>query len=351
MTESSVFMNTIRVFTSLFLLNATLLLALNSRSQTTQAPVSSNEANAMANAPALPRGLSGWAYEYNDAVVKEMTNFNAGPHLKFKYFFPYAGSPEFNTNTREATIYYNPAKTSDRYAEALPPGTLIMPIVDCAARQHQFDGWTDDQYKAAASLVADAIANDPRAAGVQIDIEPFSESQLPFYQYLHQDLNAKGKYTTMFVGPKNEKLLTKIFQSCDIVVISGYDLDDENTGVANYRKLLTGAMARVNKVAMQTHGKYMVGIPASASWGEYEYTVEKGGANRVETGNKQEDYVKTALDVLNKYNNSPAYLGVALWQMSRTGEVDEPEKATKLTKFPNYIRPSVWKILANNLPQ
>ena len=213
----------------------------------------------------------------------------------------------------EVTLSYSSRKVSDLYAKGLPPGALIMPIIDARADKKEFNNWTDAQYQAAALKVAAAIDKDSHAAGVQIDIEPFAEGHLPFYQDLRKELNAHGKYTTMFVGPGN----------------------------------LMSVMERVQRVAAKTHGKYMVGIPAAASWGEYEYTVDRDGHNRVETGNRQEDYVRAALAVLRDYQKSPEFLGLSLWQLSKTQDADEPEQALGHSKFPDYIRPSVWQILTD----
>ena len=302
-----------------------------------------------AKAALLPRGLSAWSYSYDEGVATKIRSFNsqAKSNLQFKYFFPYAGSLGFNLKKREAKLYYKPTTTSDRYADSLPPGTFIMPIIDARADHKEFSDWTDEQYKAAALKVAAAIIKDSRAIGVQIDIEPFAEAHLPFYKYLRTQLNAHGKYSTMFVGPKNEQLMTKLFEACDILVLSGYDLNGENTGVAKYKKLLGNAVARVQKLASQTQGKYMVGIPAAASWGEYEYAVDKRGGNRIETGVKQDDYVQAALSVLKDYNKSPEFLGISLWQLSKMRATDDADKVTKRTKMPDYIRPSVWTLLEN----
>ena len=297
----------------------------------------------------LPKGLSAWSYSYDEGVATKIRSFNsqAKSNFQFKYFFPYAGSLGFNLKKREAKLSYKPTKTSDRYANGLPPGTLFMPIIDARADHKEFSDWTDEQYKAAALKVAEAIIKDSRAIGVQVDIEPFAEAHLPFYKHLRTQLNAQGKYSTMFIGPKNEQLLTRIFEACDILILSGYDLNGENTGATKYKQLLGNAVARVQKVARQTRGKYMVGIPAAASWGEYEYTVDKGGGNRVETGVRQDDYVQTALSVLKDYNKSPEFLGISLWQLSKMRTTDDADTATKRTKMPDYIRPSVWTLLEN----
>ena len=296
---------------------------------------------------ALPKGTSAWSYAFDEKVLARISDYNAlaRQDLRFNYFFPYAGSLDFDKEMRKTLLSYDSEKISGEYAKRLPAGSLIMPIVDARADKGEFDGWTDEEYQAAALSVAVAVGTDDHAAGVQIDIEPFSESHLPFYRHLRRELNARRKFTTMFVGPKNEKLMSKIFSSCDVVILSGYDLDRENPGVENYRRLLTKALARVQKVASKTAGKFMVGIPAAASWGEYEYSVDAGGQNRTETGTRQEDYVRAALDVLKDYQENPEFLGIALWQLSRSKDADAPEKATKHTKFPDYIRPNVWQIL------
>lgn len=300
-------------------------------------------------ARSLPKGISAWSYSFDENIVKQIDSFNslAKPHLQFKYLFSYAGSLDFDKETRESALFYNPKSISDRYTKRLPSDTLIMPIIDARADKREFDDWSDEQYRAVALKVAKAIGDDRNAAGVQVDIEPFSESHLPFYGYLHGELKARDKYTTLFAGAQKKKILSGMMKSCDIVIISGYDLNGENLGVARYKKLLQSSVARVHKVAVETDGRYMVGIPAAASWGEYEYTIDAGGRNRTETGIKQEDYVRAAMSVLEDYDETPEFIGAALWQLSRVRTADEADSITKRTKMPDYIRPGVWKMLGD----
>lgn len=105
---------------------------------------------------------------------------------------------DFESRKKKATLHYHPGKTSDPYAKSLPPGTLVIPTIEARADKKEFHDWTDAQYKAAAANVAGAIGGDSRAAGVQIDIEPFAESHLPFYRHLRRELHARGKYTTIY---------------------------------------------------------------------------------------------------------------------------------------------------------
>jgi hypothetical protein len=329
---------------------------------------------------ALPKGISTWVYHYREGVARQVERYNAKarPEMRFSYLFPYAGSVAFGSQRGQATVHYRDESTH-AYARVLP-GILMLPIVDGRTDAGEFDGWTEEQYREAARQVADCVNNDPDAAGVQIDIEPFKPEHLPFYRHLRELLNAKGKYCTMFVGASGEEVLIRIFQSCDVVVISGYDMLGENQGAAAYERALRGALSRVQAAAEKTAGHYMVGIPAAASWGEYEYVAggpsassgsppaqgkpprapvpdpegpsgsegqSRGGeAGRVETGVKQEEYVRAALEVVRPYRDSPEYLGLALWHMSDPEtEFEQPEKATGPTKFPNVIRDSVWKML------
>ncbi len=294
----------------------------------------------------LPKGISTWVYHYSDGVSRQVHNFNsrAQPHLRFRYFFPSAGWVGFSGEKGEAEVGYNSEAVS-AYARTLPPGTLIMPIVGGRADKGEFSGWTDEQYREAARKVAKHIIDDPHAAGVQIDIEPFRPDHLPFYRHLTEMLNAEGKYCTMFVGPKRKDLLTKIFQSCNVVVMSGYDLNGEGMELNAYRAAMKGSVARFQQVAEETGGHYMIGIPAAASWGEFEY-IAGGDGGRVETGVKQEEYVRAAVDAVKPYHECPHYIGVSLWHMSDPEkDFEEPEKATRRTKFPNIVRESVWKIL------
>lgn len=127
--------------------------------------------------------------------------------------------------------------------------------------------------------------------------------------------------------------------------MSGYDLGRENMGVQAYREALRRGIASFQQTAEETGGHYMVGIPAAASWGEYEY-VAGGPQGRKETGTTQEEYVRAALEELKPYQKRPQFLGIALWHMSDPEtESEEPDKATEPTKFPNVIRPRVWKML------
>ena len=294
----------------------------------------------------LPRGLATWVYQYKDGVARQVKRFNgrARPELRFRYFFPYAGSPSFDGLGKRITMRYDGTATR-AYAQALPRGILLMPIVDGSNDDRAFDGWTEEQYREAARQVAQPVLDDPNAAGVQIDIEPFSPAHLPFYRHLRGLLNAKGKYCTMFVGAWDKDTLMGIFASCDVVVISGYDLDGEAISLPRYQQAMRGALARVEQAAQAAGGRYLVGIPAAASWGEYEY-LAGGGAERKETGVKQEEYVRAALDAVRPYRKCPQYLGLALWHMSDPETAHEqPEAVTSPTKFPNVIRPSVWEML------
>lgn len=309
------------------------------------AGMDSDKPNTDAKLRPLPKGISTWAYRYSDGMARQVQRFNsrARPELRFRYLFPYAGSVGFTDEKGQAIVHYS-SKATRAYARALP-GMLMMPIVDGRTDKGEFNGWTDEQYREAARKVAERVIEDADAAGVQIDIEPFSADHLPFYRHLRELLNAEGKHCTMFVGPWGKELLTRIFQSCDIVVMSGYDLDGDGSGLSDYRAAMERSVARFQQVAEETGGHYMIGIPAAASWGEYEY-IAGGEGGRVETGVKQEEYVKAALDVVKAYRDRPEYIGIALWHMSDPEtESEEPEKATRPIKFPNIIRESVWKML------
>lgn len=295
----------------------------------------------------LVKGVSAWSYsQRNQQVFDAVLAYNAKVPTawKFNYFFPYGGSLEVDKDARKVHVYYSPKNTET----GTPAGATPIPIVDARVEKGVFNGWTEEQYAQAAEKTAEAFAKDPLAKGAQVDIEPFSMDHLPFYRHLRVAMNAKGRILTMFVGPKGGEAMKEIFRSCDVVVISGYDSSGLNPGPKKFKASLASKLVRVQKSAEETGGRYMIGIPAAAAWGEYEYSVEEGGANRRESGHRQEDYVKAALEACDPFVKKPECLGVSLWELSRSTPQDEPEKVKKGCKMPNHIRPSVWKILADH---
>lgn len=302
-----------------------------------------------AGAPALTQpGFSGWCYCYDAQLVAKIAAVNTDPrkdHFKFTSLFPYFGSLEFNPTSRKAAFYRHPDGWAAKYADALPAQVAILPIIDGRADHGEFSGWTDEQYGTVARTVAGTTTNDNRIRGLQLDIEPFQEAHLPFYRQLKRELHAQNRILTLFVGPKSDALMTNIFEACDIVVLSGYDCCGVNPGPARFRSALGGNVSRMKRLAAASGGRYMVGIPASAAWGEYEYKVDQGGANRQETGHKQEQYVSASLEVLKGCKGTAGFLGIALWQLGKLRDSDEPERAGKTTVMPDYVRPAAWTLI------
>jgi hypothetical protein len=241
------------------------------------------------------------------------------------------------------------------YARTLPPGILQLSIVDGRNDNGAFDRFTEDEYRQMAEEVARPVLEDSAAAGIHIDIEPFRAAHMPFYRHLRRILNAKGKLTSMFVGFVNDATMTQIFESCDIVVLSGYDIGCEHS-LSCYMSTLEQGVARAQKIAVATGGHYLVGIPASTSWGEYEYTAGNGCSRR-STGVSQEAYVRAATGVICAHKDDPQCLGASLWSMSDPGKDKEDPDNDKCSegswryvdgccKQPTVIRETVWNLLA-----
>jgi len=58
----------------------------------------------------LPKGISTWVYRYGDGISRQVHRFNsrALPDLRFKYFFPYAGSVGFEGQPEgQAAVHYS----------------------------------------------------------------------------------------------------------------------------------------------------------------------------------------------------------------------------------------------------
>lgn len=316
------------------------LLALQAASPAASPP----EAAPTALQKTLPKGISAWCYSQNNQSVFDAVrayNAKVPADWRFNYFFPYSGSLEFDKAARKVHVYYGANNTKN----GTPPGATPIPILDARAEKGIFSGWSEAEYMAAAAKAAEPILKDPLAKGAQVDIEPFSPDHLPFYRHLRAALNAKGKVLTLFVGPKRGEPMREIFRSCDVVVISGYDSSGHNPGPKKFRASLAQFLSGVQEAAEAAGGRYMVGIPAAAAWGEYEYSVDAGGANRKESGFKQEDYARAALEACAPFVKKPECLGVALWELSRTLDKDDPAGVKKPCNMPNHIRPTVWKVL------
>ena len=295
------------------------------------------------SAKKLPKGISAWSYAKQDKdVVQAVKDYNkkAKPDNRFRYFFPYTGSLDFNGKGK-AGIYYNVDRSS--YYKRMGKDVMLLPIIDARDDKKKFRGWSDAEYKKLAQEVAAKIIKDRSAAGAQVDIEPFHPSHLPFYKHLREELNAKGKILTMFVSIKKDNVMLDVFKSCDILVLSGYDSAGENPGPAKYKKVLARNLSKLRRLAKEAGGKYMVGIPVAASWGEYEYKIDKKSGKRTDTKYKQVDYVKASLEVLKKeVESDPNYIGMALWVLSRVRKKDDPKAKGHQ---PDYIRDEVWKLL------
>jgi hypothetical protein len=86
-------------------------------------------------------------------------------------------------------------------------------------------------------------------------------------------------------------------------------------------------------------------LVAAASRGEYEY-IAGGAAERRETGVNQEQYVQAALDAVKPYRERSQCLGLSLWHMSDPEtEHERPAAAASPAKFPDAVRPSIWRML------
>jgi hypothetical protein len=128
-----------------------------------------------------------------------------------------------------------------------------------------------------------------------------------------------------------------------LVNISGYAVGTEGMSLKRYSEMLCDALARVQLAAEATNRRYQIGIPATSSWGEYEFIA--GAPHQRATGLKQKQYIYAVLDAIAPYRAKPQYLGLALWHLTDPArECTRPEDATTSTKFPTVIQPEIWCI-------
>ncbi len=291
-----------------------------------------------------PTGLSAWTYDFDEVRVQQIIAQHAqpDPRRRFAYLFPYAGSVN-QEGGHKANVTYT-REGPAQFAKALPKGILLLPIVDGRQDEKEFNDWTDAEYDAVAADVAKAIIDDPNAAGVQIDIEPFHDSHLPFYESLGARLKKKGKIMTGFLSPgRSEAALTRMYRACSIVVLSGYDL--ELPDPVSYGKALHAAVDRCLRIAAKVGGRTMIGIPAGGSWAEHEYRgiVENGACKKELTGFKQTQWLGAALEAVKPFESDPSVAGLALWVL--TGRTSAPEDECLKGDHPHYISDACWSLL------
>jgi len=292
----------------------------------------------------LPTGLSAWVYAYGEVQVGQIRRHDAQAPggRKFRYLFPYAGSVEFGKN-RTFSTYYS-AETSRQYATALGSGILLLPIFDGRQDHGEFEGWSSTEYEAFAGKVAAHILSDPNAAGVQIDIEPFRDTHLLFYEALGRLLRAQGRLMTGFISPgRSDDVLRRMYRACDIVVLSGYDFELPTPD--RYGAALEHHLAKCHRIAKEAGGLTMVGIPAAGSWAEHEYTgeIKDGVCVKRESGFTQPQWLAAALAAVAAHEADDTYRGVSLWALSGRTK-GEPGECLKSYQ-PDYIQEACWTLL------
>lgn len=291
-------------------------------------------------AAGLARGISGWVYAKKQTFADQLLAYDTSlagkgdaDGRRANYLFPYAGSVGVTGSAYgQHTTSYDPS-ASAFYATRLP-GAKMLPNVDSADGAGLAQWSAADQEKLAAD-VAQSVLADGNAIGIHIDIEPFNDLHLPFYKKLRALLNAKGKLLTMFTG----RTSGTIYQTADVVVLSGYDLGINPVSTVNYATTLARMVTQASQAAAQAGSHLMVGIPASASY--EEYANETGNCTN-DTGYTQEQWIDAALKAVCPHHFDPSYLGVALWQLT-----DTPlQLSSGCLRHPDGISASTWQKLA-----
>lgn len=307
---------------------------------TLDAPTPDSSDGAADAGAGLARGVSAWVYsnqaKFADSMIAYDGLVQSAPdaaHRQTRYLFPYAGSVGITgTAFGQHHVGYD-AAASAFYAARLPMAKML-PNVD-SGDGAKLSLWTAADQEKLAAAVAQPILDDAAAAGVHIDIEPYDDRQLPFYAKLRALLNARDKLVTMFTGRTNGL----IYQTADVVVLSGYDLGISPVSTAAYTMALRGMVDRATASAAASGARLMVGIPASASFEEY---AAESGTCTANTGFTQEQWVDAALAAVCPHHFDPSYLGLSLWELT-----DKPlQLQTGCFRHPDGISDATWQKLA-----
>jgi len=298
-------------------------------------------------APGLVPGLSAWEYSGNLKLHSEQVSAHdarAPADRKFRYFFPYAGWAGFYGSTAEDMLFSYHKEVACAFQAELP-GVNVWVTVDARQDNREFNDWTPEEYDLAAGRIADAVLADPCAHGVHVDIEPFHPSHQPFYASLRDRLTKGGKLTSLFAH--GEWATPEMLASVDLFVVSGYDALGSPSDPTQFGPYLDRQLGNLAANAKKVEGHYMLGIPASASWGEWERTQGPDCPDGEISGHTMGEYLAGVMEAYCAHRADPRFLGMSLWAMGREPDA---ECTRGCCRYPTEVTAEAWTTLATACP-
>ena len=325
------------------------------------------------------------------SFVDAIRNYNltANTGHRVKEIYTYGGDLEMFCSSGDPTkctahdlhVYYSKDATdasgartnasalayADGVKSDLIGGTpIITPILDGMVQGSGplggFNDLSPAMARAFADKVAETVCSDPAVNGIEFDLEPFNVStdngQYRFYLRIAEDFASSARGCVDAAHPKGR--FFGIFGSAnalrpgtdsstrvaEILTAHGngywidplYDLSSDPSGqrtsVADYLRIATAHAGNMAQWAKALGVKYQFGIPASASYHEFQDCSGSACGGAAAPANGQVDYATAALQAIDASGarSDDNFLGTVLWAWSpRTGFGDTQFGPTDIT--------------------
>lgn len=287
---------------------------------------------------ALPKGLGAWCYASPAFIVDEVSRYNksAAPNQRIRYLFPATGVLDITAEGQPSLRWEKEVPASLRKAldQAGLQDVMILPMIE--GLTDNLSRVSDADAKKIAQEIGTFIEGNPACNGVNFDLEP---DDAFVYVILAALRESTGKPITAAVATGDADL----FRYTDMAVIMAYDVAYTPE---KYDTVITQRIDRFLKLAGETKGRAMIGVPAIATHHEHTSTAASLDGPRDETGHTMVEYVGDAFrstEQAVKAGAVPAFAGYCIWA------IHEPEAihggADTQYYFPGHVAPDVWALL------
>jgi len=284
--------------------------------------------------PHIAAGRTAWCYDDPAKNIVDVQLFNASmtnDAQKLRALFVYAGSIDFTDG--KPTFSFNKQQLIPYLREFSSSQVQIVPNIDAFSAGAELVSDCDWKIIATRIVVTmelfiaeTAELGIERPYGYHFNIEPHVPSLHKLYSAIKTATN-RNLLQTMPVSVSTSVMSAQTFKYCDCVVFMIYDLIAVNTRAANrlsrYRNEFRGVLRKAATSAeLAAHAKLIAGIPAAATFAEYEHRTRTDVLPAPSGAPLQSDFVTVALEEIerlrdiygeNQFKENARFLGECLW--------------------------------------
>ncbi|MBI4976198.1 MAG: hypothetical protein HZC28_01880 [Spirochaetes bacterium] len=288
-------------------------------------------------APKPAKGHAGWIYRESEAHIERIKRYNKENAVPFRMLFVYAGSYTFTQNGGRLS----PLKTGilQWFRERLPAETAVYATID-ASDAKTLGSYPPAEQERLAKLIAQAVDDEPAAAGVHFDIEPYDITQLPFYIAAKK---AMRKPVSAAFGAWDIHVLSVV----DYPVLMAYDMAHTPD---IYRATVEKACRSFAMDADAAKSCFYLGFPFVAAQAECEYRINRETGARESTAYTMEQYISAAVDacrVIPQICSGDLFGGVSVWAFPDENKKGIGPPAGRWGYYPNHLKESCLSLLSN----